>query len=188
MRFILDSSFADIISREITNNTTRMSFTCSNEAFSFRRIYHSKRTWLCWFTRHIESVKTRWKETLSPWLNPNPTTSFIIDSYEKLYCFFYQAPSYLEKIWDPFLLATEYMRMGIPNQHWKIDDGNSNFDLCDTYPPLIYVPTSTSKAMLLGSSKFRSRGRLPALSYCHPNGVRRMRKKNRRDLFFFWWF
>lgn len=62
--------------------------------------------------------------------------------------------------------------MGVPNQYWKIDDGNSNFDLCDTYPPLIYVPASTSKAMLLGSSKFRSRGRLPVLSYLHPNGVR----------------
>ncbi|CAF1210148.1 unnamed protein product [Adineta steineri] len=93
------------------------------------------------------------------------------DSYEKLYGFLYQAPNYLEKIWDPFLLATEYMRMGAPNQHWKIEDGNSNFDMCDTYPPLIYVPTLTSKAMLIGSSKFRSRGRLPVLTYLHPNGA-----------------
>lgn len=67
------------------------------------------------------------------------------------------------------------MRMGVPNGDWKIEDGNSNFDMCDTYPPLIYVPTSTTKAMLFGSSKFRSRGRLPVLSYLHPNGV--MRKK-----------
>ena len=64
------------------------------------------------------------------------------------------------------------MRMGVPNQDWKIEDGNSNFDLCDTYPPLIYVPVLTSKAMLIGSSKFRSRGRLPVLTYLHPNGVR----------------
>ena len=96
---------------------------------------------------------------------------YSLDSYEKLYCFLYQAPNYLEKIWDPFLLATEYMRMGAPNQHWKIEDGNSNFDLCDTYPPLIYVPALTTKAMLIGSSKFRSRGRLPVLTYLHPNGV-----------------
>ena len=97
--------------------------------------------------------------------------SFDVDSYEKLYCFFYQAPGYLEKIWDPFLLATEYMRMGVPNRDWKVEDGNSNFDLCDTYPPLIYVPTLSTKAMLIGSSKFRSRGRLPVLTYLHSNGV-----------------
>ncbi|CAF2134637.1 unnamed protein product [Rotaria magnacalcarata] len=93
------------------------------------------------------------------------------DSYEKLYCFLYQAPNYLEKVWDPFLLATEYMRMGVPNLEWKVEDNNSNFEMCDTYPPLIYVPTSTTKSMLLGSSKFRSRGRLPILTYLHPNGA-----------------
>ncbi|CAF2973142.1 unnamed protein product [Rotaria sp. Silwood2] len=93
------------------------------------------------------------------------------DSYEKLYCFLYQAPNYLEKIWDPFLLATEYIRMGVPNHDWKVEDSNSNFDMCDTYPPLIYVPTSTTKSMLIGSSKFRSRGRLPVLTYLHPNGA-----------------
>ncbi|CAF4344730.1 unnamed protein product, partial [Adineta steineri] len=36
---------------------------------------------------------------------------------------------------------------------------------------LISVPTLTSKAMLFGSSKFRSRGRLPVLTYLHPNGA-----------------
>ena len=64
------------------------------------------------------------------------------------------------------------MRMGIPNHDWKVDDINSNFDLCDTYPPLICVPTSTTKAMLFGSSKFRSGSRLPVLSYLHSNGVK----------------
>jgi myotubularin-related protein 6/7/8 len=61
--------------------------------------------------------------------------------------------------------------MGVPNHEWRVEDGNSNFDMCDTYPPLIYVPASTTKAMVVGSSKFRSRGRLPVLSYLHPNGA-----------------
>jgi myotubularin-related protein 6/7/8 len=43
--------------------------------------------------------------------------------------------------------------------------------MCDTYPPLIYVPTSATKPMIIGSSKFRSRARLPVLTYLHPNGV-----------------
>ena len=95
-----------------------------------------------------------------------------LDANEKLYCFLYQAPRHLEKVWDPFSLATEYMRMGVPSPEWKVDDSNTHFEICDTYPPIIYVPASTSKAMLLSSSKFRSRGRLPVLTYLHHNGVR----------------
>ncbi len=108
----------------------------------------------------------------------------ILDSYENLHCFLYQAPSYLEKIWDPFLLATEYMRMGVPNSEWKVEDSNTNFDICDTYPPFIYVPTSTTKSMLIGSSKFRSRGRLPVLTYLHPNGVYSNKNKKKKKIHF----
>ena len=39
--------------------------------------------------------------------------------------------------------------------------------LCDTYPSLLYVPSIATTPVLVGSSKFRSRGRLPALSYLH---------------------
>ena len=42
-----------------------------------------------------------------------------------------------------------------------------HFQLCDTYPSLLYIPASVSTHVLIGSSKFRSRGRLPALSYLH---------------------
>lgn len=45
----------------------------------------------------------------------------------------------------------------------------SALQLCDTYPRLLYVPVGVSKAMLVGSSKFRSKGRLPVLTYLHPN-------------------
>jgi myotubularin-related protein 6/7/8 len=37
--------------------------------------------------------------------------------------------------------------------------------ICDTYPRNLYVPASATTPILVGSSKFRSRGRLPALSY-----------------------
>lgn len=43
--------------------------------------------------------------------------------------------------------------------------------LCDTYPKYLYVPSSASTNVLLGSSKFRSKGRLPVLSYLHKNKV-----------------
>jgi hypothetical protein len=44
--------------------------------------------------------------------------------------------------------------------------------LCDTYPRYLYVPSSASTTVLLGSSRFRSKGRLPVLSYLHRNKVK----------------
>lgn len=96
-----------------------------------------------------------------------------LDSSDQLYCFLYQAPKYLEKIWDPFSLETEFMRMGVPNREWRLEEINQNFGICETYPPILYVPSSTTKSMLSASAKFRSRGRLPVLTYLHPNGVSR---------------
>ncbi len=43
------------------------------------------------------------------------------------------------------------------------------FQLCDTYPRSIYVPASAPSKVLIASSKFRSKNRLPALSYLHPD-------------------
>lgn len=44
---------------------------------------------------------------------------------------------------------------------------NYYLQLCDTYPRHIYVPTCAKRVQIIGSSKFRSRGRLPVLSYLH---------------------
>lgn len=47
----------------------------------------------------------------------------------------------------------------------------SFFQLCDTYPRHLFIPRSVSSSVLIGSSKFRSKGRLPVLSYLHRNKV-----------------
>lgn len=39
--------------------------------------------------------------------------------------------------------------------------------VCDTYPSELFVPKSATPAIIVGSSRFRSRGRFPALSYFH---------------------
>jgi len=43
--------------------------------------------------------------------------------------------------------------------------------ICDTYPRTLYVPYLATTSMLVGSAKFRSKGRLPVLSYLHENNV-----------------
>ncbi|KAK6637361.1 hypothetical protein RUM44_007777 [Polyplax serrata] len=89
-----------------------------------------------------------------------------------LYCFHYTSST--EDIpksagWNFFDLQSEYQRMRVPNDAWSATDLNKNFELCDTYPRYLWVPSSATPEMLTGSSNFRSKGRLPVLSYLHKN-------------------
>ncbi|XP_077861833.1 phosphatidylinositol-3,5-bisphosphate 3-phosphatase MTMR6-like [Saccoglossus kowalevskii] len=89
---------------------------------------------------------------------------------EDLYAFHYNSPNLqISKSsgWNLFDMETDYSRMGIPNDNWCVSSVNKNYDICDTYPRQLYMPTNVSTPVLVGSSKFRSRGRLPALSYLH---------------------
>ncbi|MBN3281092.1 MTMR8 protein, partial [Polyodon spathula] len=55
--------------------------------------------------------------------------------------------------------------MGLPNDSWQITDLNKNYEICSTYPSELAVPKNASQTTIVGSSKFRSRGRFPVLSY-----------------------
>ncbi|XP_059168052.1 myotubularin-related protein 6-like [Physella acuta] len=87
----------------------------------------------------------------------------------KLYAFDFIFNEHPDKShgWDAFDLQSEFLRMGAPNENWMITNLNQKYELCDTYPSLLYVPSSGTTHVLVGSSKFRSRGRLPVLSYLH---------------------
>lgn len=89
-----------------------------------------------------------------------------------LYCFQYTPSTEdLPKSagWEYFKLENEFRRMKIPNEYWTLSTMNRDYSLCDTYPSQIYVPTEATTAILMGSSRFRSKGRLPVLTYLHPN-------------------
>ncbi|XP_066878835.1 myotubularin-related protein 7 isoform X8 [Kogia breviceps] len=64
-------------------------------------------------------------------------------------------------------LSEEYKRMGLPNNHWQLSDVNRDYRVCDSYPTELYVPQTATAHIMVGSSKFRSRRRFPALSYYH---------------------
>ena len=56
--------------------------------------------------------------------------------------------------------------------------------LCETYCSVLYVPAAVGNSVIMGSAKFRSKGRLPALSFYYaPKQVspatRREREKDR---------
>lgn len=50
---------------------------------------------------------------------------------------------------------------GIPNESWRVTKINEQYELCDTYPALLVVPTSISDEELKRVATFRSRGRIP---------------------------
>ena len=51
---------------------------------------------------------------------------------------------------------------------WRISKDNERFSVCDTYPAILGLPTQVSAEDLMEVAKFRSKGRVPALCWLHP--------------------
>ena len=91
-------------------------------------------------------------------------------SSEKLFAFLYKAagPTFTFndgwKLYDPI---SEYKRLKISPNVWRIKK-NEGFQLCDTYPYLLIVPYFASDDLLRKVANFRSKGRLPVLSWANP--------------------
>ena len=69
---------------------------------------------------------------------------------------------------SPFNIHSELERFGREN-YFTVTDHNSDFSVCHTYPRHLMVPSATSKETLLGSSRFRDKGRVPVLSWASPD-------------------
>ncbi|XP_067381019.1 myotubularin-related protein 1a isoform X4 [Channa argus] len=69
------------------------------------------------------------------------------------------------KVYDP---SAEYRRQGLPNESWTISKINSNYDLCDTYPSILVVPTNITDEDIKRVALFRAKHRIPVLSWIHP--------------------
>lgn len=93
--------------------------------------------------------------------------AFPLSNGQTLFAFNYKEkfPTNGWKVYDP---VSEYKRQGLPNESWKISKVNSNYELCDTYPAIIVVPTSVKDDDLSKVSAFRAKGRVPVLSWIHP--------------------
>ncbi|EFP01187.1 CRE-MTM-6 protein [Caenorhabditis remanei] len=69
--------------------------------------------------------------------------------------------------WKRLDWANEMARQGVSQSKWIQSPINEGYTICDTYPDKLWFPTAASTSVLLGSCKFRSRGRLPVLTYYH---------------------
>ncbi|XP_048851808.1 myotubularin-related protein 7b isoform X1 [Brienomyrus brachyistius] len=92
------------------------------------------------------------------------------ERYTELYCFAFNPnldAEAREESWNFIDLKAEFVRMGLPNSLWQMSTANREYRVCDTYPGELYVPKSATLPVVLGSARFRSRGRLPVLTYYH---------------------
>uniref|UniRef100_A0A669F640 Myotubularin n=1 Tax=Oreochromis niloticus TaxID=8128 RepID=A0A669F640_ORENI len=60
-----------------------------------------------------------------------------------------------------------YFFQGLPNNKWRISFINKSYDLCDTYPTVLAVPYKSKEEDLRKVAAFRSRARIPVLSWIH---------------------
>ncbi|VUC23328.1 unnamed protein product [Clonostachys rosea] len=97
-----------------------------------------------------------------------------LGTIEKLYAFNHK-PLKLERDingWNFYDAKAEFRRQGIseklPDKGWRITTINQDYSFCDTYPSVLVVPLKISDNVLKYAKDFRSRHRIPALSYIHP--------------------
>ncbi|KAL9080483.1 MAG: hypothetical protein Q9159_007596 [Coniocarpon cinnabarinum] len=93
---------------------------------------------------------------------------------EHLYAFTYQPQGPEKHIngWTVYNPMQEWRRQGIgaksANKGWRISQINTTYQYSPTYPALLPVPTSISDNVLNYAGRYRSRSRIPVLTYLHP--------------------
>ncbi|KDN48867.1 phosphatases II [Tilletiaria anomala UBC 951] len=96
----------------------------------------------------------------------------ILPSMDQLYAFRYKhiAPANLASGgWNRYDCKAEFARQGVGRRTkaWRFTDVNSQYTFCPTYPAQLVVPSRISDTTLNYAAKYRSKARIPALSYLH---------------------
>ncbi|KAF8418208.1 protein-tyrosine phosphatase-like protein [Tirmania nivea] len=93
-------------------------------------------------------------------------------SLEKLYAFFFIPPPPERAVngWGIYDALKEYERMGVggSTNDWRVSKINKSYTFCPTYPAHLVVPANISDNVLNYAGKYRSRARIPVLTYLHP--------------------
>ncbi|KAM4020798.1 myotubularin isoform 4-T5 [Anomaloglossus baeobatrachus] len=70
--------------------------------------------------------------------------------------------------WELYDPVKEFYRQNLPNDNWRLTFMNQKYEFCDTYPPLLIVPFNATDDDLRKVAAFRSRNRIPVVSWIHP--------------------
>lgn len=88
-----------------------------------------------------------------------------LDSIDKVYAFIY-TPLKIEQPfngWEIYNPLEEFKRQQVKG--WRLTRLNEDYKLCESYPSLLLVPSTISDNVLKYAAKYRSKARLPVLSY-----------------------
>jgi myotubularin-related protein 6/7/8 len=97
-----------------------------------------------------------------------------LGSIDKLYAFSYTPQPPEKKIsgWGLYDAKAEWKRQGISDKGadrgWRISKINLDYTFSPTYPALLAVPSTISDNTLNYAGRYRSRVRIPVLTYLHP--------------------
>lgn len=99
-----------------------------------------------------------------------------IENQVLYYPFFYQ-PVYtvLEDGWTAFRPETEFSKLVMQQDDWRISYVNKDYSVCPSYPSAVVVPKIIDDDVLIAAATFRLGGRFPILSYRHEGGAVIMR-------------
>ncbi|PKY04252.1 protein phosphatase [Aspergillus campestris IBT 28561] len=91
---------------------------------------------------------------------------------DKLYAFSYQPPPPEREFngWELYDPRKEFARQGVGQngRGWRISTINSDYGFSPTYPAVFAVPSTISDNTLNYAGRYRSRARVPVLTYLHP--------------------
>ncbi|KIM30967.1 hypothetical protein M408DRAFT_327880 [Serendipita vermifera MAFF 305830] len=97
----------------------------------------------------------------------------VIASVTHLYAFFYTPSMPVSSDgrngWELYNVQREYMRqgVGVRTKAWRFTDINKDYSFAPTYPAKLVVPARIGDATLTYAGKYRSKARIPSLSYLH---------------------
>jgi myotubularin-related protein 6/7/8 len=71
--------------------------------------------------------------------------------------------------WSVYNPRTEFTRQGVGSRTrgWRFTDINKDYSFSPTYPSKLVVPSRIGDAVLQYAAKYRSKARIPALTYLH---------------------
>ncbi|KAK9359669.1 protein-tyrosine phosphatase-like protein [Lipomyces starkeyi] len=91
---------------------------------------------------------------------------------DHLYAFYYHPGSAERTVntWNIYDPVKEYERMGVGTtiKSWRVTTINEDYQFCPTYPRVLVVPASVPDSVLTYAGRYRSKARIPTLSYIHP--------------------
>lgn len=96
--------------------------------------------------------------------------AFPLANNRNFFAFSHKKNDFIDEGWRVYNAEQEYERMGLlDSKKWRFTHLNNNYTFCETYPNLLVVPNSTSDKELELVSEFRSKNRLPVLSWVKPD-------------------